>query len=74
MSKYLKVRGIGRLPEHKMLCVYFNHRPTDEQLREFHDFLNQFSTLEERLSKAKPTAAETKVDPPPVRSWDPNVT
>jgi len=38
----LKVRGIGRDAEDtsgRTVCVYFNRAPSDDELRDFHDFL-----------------------------------
>lgn len=55
MSNILKVRGVGRYePSQKILVVHFNHKPTDDEMREFHDWVSDF-----RLAKdSKPRDAK----------------
>lgn len=49
-----KVNGVGRLPApdevsdfqqaERVIEVYFNRRPTDDELRAFHDYVREFHT------------------------------
>lgn len=55
----LKVRGVGRDADNaRAISVYLSERPTDDELRQFHDFLRTWRATREAAAPAAP--------PPPV--------